>query len=310
MSSAAGPLILTPGDPDGIGPEVVCKALAARARDGRPVHAVVVGDVRAVRAVGGPLGVELLEPASGPEPVEVRALRFAVDAIREGRASALVTGPIHKERLAAAGFAFTGHTDFLAHLCDVADPVMAFVGGRVRVALVTVHIPVARVPAALTTERVLHTLRVADRALRAQLGLVSPRLLVCGLNPHAGDGGVLGREDLEIVAPAVAAARAEGLDAEGPVSAEAAFQRAVEGDAAMVIAMYHDQGLVPLKALGAAGLGRSVNWTLGLPVVRTSVDHGTADDIAGKGVADPGSMLAAIELAEALVARAGATRAG
>lgn len=293
-------LVVTPGDPRGVGPEVAVRALERRAASGDPVDAVVVGDEAALRRAGweGPV----VDPGDDPEPVEVRALRHAVDLLRHGRADALVTGPIHKERLAARGFPYTGHTDFLGALFGV-DPVMAFVGGAVRVALVTVHVPLARVPSALTTERVLRTIRVAHGALRDQLGFERPRLLVCGPNPHAGDGGVLGSEDLEVVAPAVRQARADGLDAVGPVSAEAAFRAAVRGDCDLVVAMYHDQGLAPLKALGAAGLGASVNWSLGLPIVRTSVDHGTAYDIAGTGAADPSSMEAAVRLAETLARR-------
>lgn len=293
-------LVITPGDPRGIGAEVTVRALARRADAGDPVDALVVGDEAALRRAGwcGPV----LDPGDTPEPVEVRAILQAVEAVRSGRAAALVTGPIHKERLAARGFPYTGHTDLLGALFGV-EPVMAFVGGAVRVALVTVHVPLARVPSLLTIERVERTIRVADTALREQLGIERPRLLVCGPNPHAGDGGVLGVEDLEIVAPAVDRARAGGIDASGPVSAEAAFRAAVRGGCDMVVAMYHDQGLAPLKALGAAGLGASVNWSLGLPIVRTSVDHGTAYDIAGTGRADASSMEAAIRLAEALAAR-------
>ena len=178
--------------------------------------------------------------------------------------------------------------------------VMAFVGGQVRVALVTVHLPLREVMAALTTERVVHTVRVAHQALVEQVGLRSPRLLVCGPNPHAGDEGLLGHEDAAVVAPAVAQCQAEGIDAVGPVSAEAAFRACVQGRGDMVVACYHDQGLAPLKALEAASGAGAVNWTLGLPIVRTSVDHGTADDIAGQGVADPRSMLAALRWAEKL----------
>lgn len=294
------PIVITPGDPLGIGPEVTARALSERRERGEPVDAVVVGDAEAMRRAG--FEGEVVDPGDEPEPVEVRALRYAVDEIRAGRASALVTGPIHKERLAIRGFPHTGHTDFLGALFN-AEPIMAFVGGRVRVVLVTVHVPVSRVPTLLTTERVLHTIRLAHAALRDQLGLPTPRMLVCGLNPHAGDGGVLGREDLDVVAPAVAAAQREGIDAVGPISSEAAFRSAVQGRGDMVVAMYHDQGLAPLKALGAAGLGASVNWTVGLPIVRTSVDHGTAYDIAGKGLADASSMLAAIALAETLTRR-------
>jgi len=297
-----GPLAITPGDPNGIGPEVVQRALIARVEAGHPVNAVVYGDAgamaRAVSEFGGP-ALEVVQPPAS-EPVEVGAIRMAVEACRSGRCAAMVTGPIHKARLMQQGFTHPGHTDFLGELCGVERPVMAFVGGRVRVVLVTVHLPLAQVPQAVTTERVLHTIEAADRALKQQLGLTSPRLAVCGLNPHAGDDGVLGQEEVTQIAPAVAEARRRGIRCEGPISAEAAFCDAVSGKNDMVVAMYHDQGLAPLKALD---FGRTVNWTLGLPIIRTSVDHGTAYDIAWSGQASPSSMLAAIELAESLLQR-------
>lgn len=247
-----------------------------------------------------PTGIPLIAPIPG-EPVEVAAVRLAVEACLSGRAAALVTGPIHKARLAARGFPYPGHTDFLGALCGVERPVMAFTGGELRVALVTVHLPLARVAAAITADAVLHTLRIAHRALVEQVGLARPRLLLAGLNPHAGDDGLLGREEIEVIAPASAAARREGIEVEGPISAEAAFLAARQGRGDMVIAMYHDQGLAPLKAVD---FGRSVNWTLGLPIIRTSVDHGTADTLAGRGVADEGSMLAALSWAATLAGRA------
>lgn len=303
MSPGRAPLLITPGDPRGIGPEV-----SARAAQG--LDAIFVGDAAALERWSGPLprveavrpvrGLALLDPrevADTGEPVEVQALRVAVRACLDGAGRALVTGPIHKARLAAQGFRHPGHTEFLGELCGVERPVMAFVGGSLRVALVTVHLPLSRVAEAVTAERVLHTVRVVDRELRLRLGLPAPRVWVCGLNPHAGDEGLLGREELDHIAPAVRAARAEGVQAVGPVSAETAFRRAAEGAADVVVAMYHDQGLAPLKLVD---FGRSVNWTLGLPFVRTSVDHGTADDIAGRGVADPSSMQAALRLAEQL----------
>lgn len=302
------PLIVTPGDPTGIGPEVTCKALASHA--GPPV--VVVGDRAALEPWAERCGLVLrdatelrpasdglavLDPGDVAEPVEVAALRLGAVACLEGRAGALVTGPIHKARLARRGFHHAGHTGFLGELCGVDRPVMAFVGGRVRVALCTVHLPLGRVAAAWTTDVVLHTIRAAAAARPG-------RLAVCGLNPHAGDEGLLGDEDQRVGLPAVRAARSEGIDAVGPVSAEGAFRAALRGDVDWVVAAYHDQGLVALKALdiaGGAGPGsRSVNWTLGLPIVRVGVDHGTAHDIAGRGVADPGGMVAALRLAAEL----------
>lgn len=280
------PLLITPGDPAGIGPEVAVKAVRALGLE----QVLLVGEVSAIRRWDSQ--IPAMQPPAG-EPVEVAALRWCVQACQSGRGRALVTGPIHKARLAAQGFHHAGHTGFLGELCGV-EPVMGFVGGQLRVALATVHVPLAQVARTLTRQRVLHTLLTADRALREQLGLRQPRLLVCGLNPHAGDGGLLGREEIELIGPACQDARELGVQASDPVSAEAAFRRMLEGQADLVVAMYHDQGLAPLKLVD---FGRSVNWTMGLPIVRTSVDHGTADDIAGQGVADSSSMQAAIELA-------------
>jgi 4-hydroxythreonine-4-phosphate dehydrogenase len=247
--------------------------------------------------VAAPHGLSLCPTHDGDEPAEIVAIRMATAACLAGEADALITGPIHKGRLVQRGFGFTGHTDLLGHLTGVPRPVMAFTGGSLRVALVTVHLPLRRVADAVTTDLVLHTLRTAHAALSRQLGIVEPRLLVCGLNPHAGDDGALGDEERTVIGPAVEAARADGIDAVGPMSAEAAFLRATQGYGDMVVAMYHDQGLAPLKAVD---FGRSVNWTLGLPIIRTSVDHGTADDLVGTDRADPSSMIAAIDLAERL----------
>ena len=292
------PLLVTVGDPQGVGPEVACKAAAQR--PDLPLILVGAPDVLSREVARYCPGAEFRAPPAGPDPVEVRAIRYAAEEALAVRASAVVTGPIHKARLAARGFAHPGHTEFLAEICGVTDPVMAFEASDLRVALVTVHLPLSAVPEALSTARVLHTIRTFHRAMRRQLGLKSPRVLVCGLNPHAGDDGLLGHEDASVVAPAVGMAKEEGIMAVGPVSAEAAFTQARRGEGDGIVAMYHDQGLAPLKAVA---FGRSVNWTLGLPIVRTSVDHGTADDLAGKGLADPGSMIAAIDLAARLSAR-------
>lgn len=302
----ATPLVVTPGDPRGVGPEVAVSALRILGWD-----AVVVGEgaailrearrqglpVTEVDAIGPGAGVRLLPVDDTAEPVEVAAVRTAVAACLEGRAAGVVTGPIHKARLAARGFPFPGHTDFLGHLCGVRDPVMAFVGLRLKVVLATVHLPLREVPGALSVPRLVHVLVTADGALARHLGLDPPRLVVCGLNPHAGDAGLLGHEEIDVVAPACEAARTRGLTVEGPVPAETAVRRVLDGRADVMVALYHDQGLVPLKALE---FGHAVNWTLGLPIVRTSVDHGTADDIAGQGRADAGSMVAALRLARRL----------
>lgn len=286
-----GRLIITPGDPEGIGPEVTVAALRSLG-----IAATVVGDLRALERAGiatlSAQGVACVSPPLSSEPVEVVAIRFAVAECLAGRASALVTGPIHKARLAARGFAYHGHTDFLGALCNVDEPVMAFVGGGVRVALVTVHEPLSRVPGLITRERVVRVIRECDVSLRRFLDIRRPRIAVCGLNPHAGEAGLLGSEEIDHIAPAVAEARAAGIDANGPISAETAFTS--PGISDIIIAMYHDQGLVPLKRVD---FGRTVNWTLGLPIVRTSVDHGTADDLVGTGRARSDSMEAAIRLA-------------
>jgi len=288
----------------GIGPEVTVAALS----EYTPRHPVVLVGRRAailplfgsrvVREVGAlsdaGTGLSLLEP-TGPEPVEVASIRFAAMACLSNEAAGMVTGPIHKMRLVEQGFAFRGHTDFLGSLCGNASPVMAFVGGSLRVALVTTHIPLGAVAGAITTARVLDVVCTSHAALVNDLGFSAPTLAVCGLNPHAGEEGLLGREELDTIGPACDQARARGLNVIGPVSAETAFLQARQGRIDLVVAMYHDQGLAPLKVVD---FGRSVNWTVGLPILRTSVDHGTADSLVGTGQADSASMVAALKLAD------------
>lgn len=302
-------IVLTPGM--GIGPEVALRTLA----QGDPSGVVLVGRAAAIHAANTELGLGLrlvqqlepstpgaitvLDPGDAIEPAEVAAIRLGAQACLDGRAGALVTGPIHKARLVAQGFAFKGHTDFLGALCG-ADAVMAFAGGRLRVALVTHHIPLSAVPGALTVHGIQHVVRTVGAALRQDLGIDAPQIAVCGLNPHAGEQGLLGTEEIEIIGPACAGLRAEGWQVQGPVSAETAFLLAGQSRADVVVAMFHDQGLAPLKAVD---FGRSVNWTLGLPMVRTSVDHGTADHLVGTGTADPASMGAALALARDIVGR-------
>lgn len=305
------PLVVTHGM--GIGPEVTARALVETPL-ARPV--VLLGRPETAREAAARAGLSLAEvgdlsearlghaallvpPTQPGEAVEVAAIRFAAESCLSGAAAAMVTGPIHKKRLADQGFRFNGHTDFLGALCG-AEPVMAFAGGELRVALVTTHMPLMAVGAALTVERIASTVRISHRALVAELGLSAPTIAVCGLNPHAGEGGMLGTEELETIGPACDLLRAEGIDVLGPVSAETAFLQAQLKRVEMVVAMYHDQGLAPLKAVD---FGRSVNWTLGLPIIRTSVDHGTADHLVGTGEADPASMGAALRLAEAILQR-------
>jgi len=297
----------------GIGPEVTARALRAESVRG---DIVLVGRAEVIEPELRAVGIEserratiegaadricVVDPGDRPgDPTEVAAVRLAAEACMAGQASALVTGPIHKARLVARGFTHRGHTDYLGHVCGVEEPVMAFVGGDLRVALVTHHIPLMSVGAALTIPVIARTVRVAFAALRRDLGLDAPRVAVCGLNPHAGEGGFLGQEELDVIGPACALLRSSGTPVIGPVSAETAFLMARSGETDLIVAMYHDQGLAPLKAVD---FGRSVNWTLGLPIVRTSVDHGTADALVGTGRAQPDSMQAALRLARSIIAR-------
>lgn len=289
------PLVVTPGDPRGVGPEVAAVALR-----GARQAAVLVGEGTSIRRAAVAAGLELspfdgwstvrgvrLLDVGGPVP-ELQAVRIGVQAVTDGHARALVTGPVNKARLSAAGAPFTGHTELLGAVCGVPRPVMAFVGGPVGVVLVTVHLALRDVAGALRSEDLLTVLRTTHAAWRRHL--FEPRLVVCGLNPHAGDGGLFGDEEERVIRPAVHTALADGMDIVGPVSAETAWRLRQPRD--VIVAMYHDQGLAPLKALA---MGRTVNWTLGLPIVRTSVDHGTAYDAVGR--ADASSMRAAIRWA-------------
>ena len=285
-------IAVTAGDPSGIGPEIAVKA--AR-------HPRVVDVCRAV--IYGPhLPEELAAfPAGQVSAVSARAAYDAIvratEDARAGRVQAIVTAPINKAAFAAAGFPWRGHTDLLAHLCGVPEVAMMFWSDRLRVVLATVHIPLAEVPRALTRERLLGTIRLTAQSL-PRFGVVAPRLAVAGLNPHAGESGLLGAEEEAIVVPTVTAARSEGIDISGPFPADTIFVRAARGEFDAVVALYHDQGLIPVKLLA---FGRAVNVTLGLPIVRTSVDHGTAFDIARQGVADEGSLVEAVLLAARLV---------
>ena len=291
----------------GIGPEVTARALAPIV-DQAAFTLMGSGPemTAALDAAGVPwtpasepcgcTGVCVVDTRGADEPAPVAAIRRAVQTVLDGNASALVTGPIHKAKLRQKGFQFMGHTDMLGELCG-ARPVMAFTGGVMRVALVTTHMPLEAVSSAITAEAVEHTVRTAHTALVNDLGIGAPRVLVCGLNPHAGEDGELGGTEEVVITPVVEGLRAEGMNVEGPLCAEAAFMTAARGEVDLVVAMYHDQGLVPLKVVD---FGRSVNWTLGLPIIRTSVDHGTALDIAWKGVANESSLISAIGLATRL----------
>jgi 4-hydroxythreonine-4-phosphate dehydrogenase len=223
----------------------------------------------------------------------LQTLDYASDGCRDGRFDAMVTGPIHKGIINEAGIPFTGHTEYLAARTG-SDPVMLLVADSLRVALATTHLPLADVPAALTRPVIETVLHILHTGLRHRFAIKQPRILVCGLNPHAGEGGHMGREEIEVITPTLDALRATGMDLQGPLPADTLFTPQYLQHADAVLAMYHDQGLPVLKY---AGFGHAVNVTLGLPIIRTSVDHGTALDKAGSGNIDKGSLLAALKLA-------------
>jgi 4-hydroxythreonine-4-phosphate dehydrogenase len=249
-------------------------------------------------ALGAPVSPGTLDPRNAAYVLST--LRQAAGGCLAGVFDALVTGPVHKGVVNDAGFPFRGHTEFLAGLCGVERVVMVLAVPGLRVALATTHLPLSEVSRALTPALLESVCRVLVRGLRERFGVPAPRVLVCGLNPHAGEGGHLGREEAEVIAPVLGRLRAEGLDLAGPVPADTAFTPARLATCDAVLAMYHDQGLPVIKHLG---FGRTVNVTLGLPFVRTSVDHGTALDLAGAGRADPGSLEAALDLAVAMASR-------
>jgi 4-hydroxythreonine-4-phosphate dehydrogenase len=305
-------LAVSCGDPAGIGPEVTLQALAGGVPAARTVlvgpatvwaRAAAVARV-ALRDLAGvavaPSAGDVVpfgQPGAAGGAVALAALAAATDLVARGEADALVTAPLSKEALAAAGSPHRGHTEWLAARFPDHDAVMAFVGGPLRVALVTVHVPLSDVPRAVTADAVARTVTVFARALRERFALPAARIAVCGVNPHAGEGGLLGPEDAAQVAPGVAAARAAGVAATGPLPGDTAFARALDGEFDGVVACYHDQGLAPVKAVARH---HAVNVTLGLPIVRTSPAHGTAWDLAGTGRANPASMRAALALAARL----------
>ena len=319
------PIALTPGEPAGIGPDlailiasqatpasIVCFAdpdlMAERAHLlGLNIDIVEIVDPAACHdARNGQLQVFPIRAAARAVPGELDrrnapyvldCLSAAIDQCRAGRVAAMVTGPVQKSVINDAGVSFTGHTEYLAERMGAPVPVMMLVSGALRVALVTTHVPVREVPGLVTVERLNAVLEVLYLDLQRLFGIANPRLCVCGLNPHAGEGGHLGDEDRMAIEPAIESRRQRGWAITGPVPADTAFAPAnrVEYDA--ILAMYHDQGLTALKAVG---FGSAVNVTLGLPVIRTSVDHGTALDRAGTGKVDIGSLLAAVELASVL----------
>lgn len=285
------PIAITVGDPSGIGPEIALKA----SRDPRVVavcRPVLYGPHTPGDLTRFPVGVVNADAARAAYDAIVRATEDA----KAGRVGAIVTAPISKEALALAGYQWRGHTDLLAHLCNTPEVAMMFWSERLRVVLATVHIALAEVPRALTRSRVRDVVALTARSLPS-FGISAPRLAMAGLNPHAGEHGVMGDEEMRVIQPALDDARALGVDIEGPFPGDTVFVRAARGEFDAVVACYHDQGLIPVKLIA---FGRAVNVTLGLPIIRTSVDHGTAFDIAGKGVADEGSLVEAILLAARL----------
>ncbi|MBP7002849.1 4-hydroxythreonine-4-phosphate dehydrogenase PdxA [Amaricoccus sp.] len=331
---SAPPVALTPGDPAGVGGEIALRAWAAL-RESGPAF-VAIGDARHLAGLGERLGVPVrvvAEPAAAaaamphglpvldhpwpappvlgrPDranaPAVVAAIDLGVALARSGAAAALCTNPISKlELMEGAGFGFPGHTEYLAHLAGAPLAVMMLASPLLRVAPVTVHVPLAEAAARLTPGLLEATLRVTRDALVGDFGVAAPRIAVAGLNPHAGEGGKLGREEIEVIAPVLERLRGEGFRLDGPRSADTLFHPAARAGYDAAVCMYHDQALIPIKTLDFAG---GVNVTLGLDFVRTSPDHGTAHDIAAGLVADPSSLIAALRLAAELGARRAAAR--
>jgi 4-hydroxythreonine-4-phosphate dehydrogenase len=330
MTSDKPPLAMTMGDPAGIGPELALSAWLRRAPTDPPFFILAPPALLAAvakRAGFGSLIVET-EPARAAAVVErglpvvpldrrvesepgrpdarnaaatVESINRAVQSVHDGSARAVVTNPISKAVLYDAGFAFPGHTEYLGELAKawggLAFPVMMIWSEMLAVVPVTIHIPLSEAPKALSKDLIVKTARVVDRDLRARFGLSRPRLAVAGLNPHAGEGGAMGSEETMIIAPAIETLRAEGIDVMGPLPADTMFHASARARYDVALTMYHDQGLIPVKTLA---FHEGVNVTLGLPFVRTSPDHGTAFDIAGKGIANPSSLIAALKLADRL----------
>ncbi len=332
MTPSALPLAVALGDPAGIGPEIAAKAWAARHEsDLAPFCAI--GDMRAIKAVwDGPIeridapaqaistfgrALPVLHIEDGgaitPGVPDVEGARCAIDSLemavgitRSGAARALVTCPVAKSHLYAIGFTHPGQTEFIAERCGVAsaNAVMMLAGPSLRVVPITTHIPLREVPDALSIDLIVAKARATARGLTRNFRIETPRLIVAGLNPHAGEDGALGKEELDIIIPAIEQLQAEGLDIRGPYAADALFHARIRPTYDAVLCMYHDQALIPLKTIH---FDEGVNITLGLPIIRTSPDHGTAFDIAGKNIANPGAMIAALQMAAAAsLCRAGA----
>jgi 4-hydroxythreonine-4-phosphate dehydrogenase len=328
--SGMKPIAITMGDPCGIGPEICAKLFA----EGLPAAAFIVGDAGILRRANQSLGLsQIIRTINHPSEIKTAAGTIDVLAVtrlpddlpvgkvdaRAGRASyeyvtraidlanakevaAIVTAPIAKEAMKLAGISYPGHTEILAHKSGTTEFAMMLANDELRSILVTIHVSLREAIELVTRERVLRTIRLADRACRAY-GIKSPRVAVAGLNPHAGEGGMFGREDIDEIAPAIADACAEGVDASGPWPGDTVFMRARRGEFDIVVAQYHDQGLIPVKYMG---IDHGVNVTIGLPFIRTSVDHGTAFDIAGKGTASHASLRYAFDQAVLLAKAANA----
>jgi 4-hydroxythreonine-4-phosphate dehydrogenase len=327
-----GPIAVSLGDPAGIGPELIAEAWHRREAERLPAF-FVVGSAQVLRAAAKTRGFDLpiaavtdlkapaawfatalpvLEvgkaewrpgrPDSTGTALAAEALERAVGTVGVGVAAALVTGPTAKAEMAKIGFDFPGQTEFLAAWCEVRpeQAVMMLAGPSLRTVPLTVHIALAQVPSALTRQLIVERARIVAQALITDFGIARPRLAVCGLNPHAGENGRMGREEIEIIAPAIAALRNEGIDATGPHPADTLFAPHRRAAYDVALAMYHDQALVPLKTLD---FDHGVNVTLGLPIVRTSPDHGTAFDIAGQNIASPSAMIAAIRMSGEIALR-------
>jgi 4-hydroxythreonine-4-phosphate dehydrogenase len=318
---------LTLGDPAGISPEVAAKALADESIVGLAKFAVFGYPPLKWMELGGRVpsfithshppeewdghmaGVELIESGGAPKVImgipsrdggeaSIRCILAAIEAAKRGWIDAIVTGPISKEAVGMAGYPWPGHTELLAEKFGAPEVAMMFAGGPFRVILVTIHVSLVEAIHMISAERILRACRLGSAALRQWFDIPVPRLGVCGLNPHAGEAGRFGHEEREIIQPAIEQAMQEGIAAFGPLPPDTAFLQAARGKFDLIVAMYHDQGLIPLKTVA---FDEAVNMTLGLPTIRTSVDHGTAYDIAGRDAANPGSMKAAIRMAVEMV---------
>lgn len=312
MTSSLPVIAVTSGEPAGIGPEI-CLALAGL---DLPARIIVIGDRQLLEQRAQHIGSDAsrltiehvaLRTPSTPGCLDVRNAAYVIDVIDlalqgclSGEYAAMVTAPVQKSVINDAGIPFSGHTEYLAEKTGTPRVVMMLAGAGLRVALATTHLPLSDVPAAITQGDLETTLRIIDADLRSKFGIARPRILVAGLNPHAGEGGHLGSEEIDVIAPVIARLQAEGMDLAGPLPADTLFTRKVLAGSDAQLAMYHDQGLAVLKY---AAFEEGVNITLGLPVLRTSVDHGTALDLAGTGRADASSLIAAVKMAAGIVVR-------